>query len=260
MRCLILLALLPSLAHALDWQPLVINPAPGPYSIADWARDWPDCKFEDGVEQGRLSVVTDGSPWLRVTYAAGGIGPDNGGCGWRWPFSKKPKPSAELRYTVQFEPGFEFVKGGKLPGLCGGPKTITGGDLCTGLDGWSARLMWRREGRAQAYLYHPNQPSKYGDEIDFPSDFRFPIGMPVKIHLAVKINSIGHRDGALRIWVALPQQDERLVIEKVDMEWTKDAQIGVDSVLFNTFHGGNDSAWAPTKECAARFGEISLLR
>ena len=120
--------------------------------------------------------------------------------------------------------------------------------------------MWRKEGRGQAYVYHVNQPSQYGDEFDFPADFRFPTGMPVQVHLAMTINTVGQRDGTLRIWISLPQQKERLMVEKTDMEWTKTADIGVDSILFNTFHGGSDATWAPTKPCAARFGQISFLR
>jgi hypothetical protein len=265
MKAPILALLLASSALALDWQPIPLSANEGPYSIAAWKVDWPHCEFEDGIQEDRVSLVkADGTPWLRVAYAPGQIGPDKGGCGWRWPFLNKkkstPKPRAELRYTVLFEDGFDFVKGGKMPGLCGGPKTITGGDACTGLEGWSARLMWRKEGRGQAYVYHVNQPSKYGDEFDFPEDFRFPTGMPVQVHMALTINTVGQRDGTLRVWVALPQQKQRLMVEKTDMEWTKTVDIGVDSILFNTFHGGSDASWAPAKPCAARFGEICFLR
>jgi hypothetical protein len=42
-------------------------------------------------------------------------------------------------------------------------------------------------------------------------------------------------------------------VEKTDMEWRAVPEIGVDSILFNTFHGGNDSEWAPSRDCHARF-------
>ena len=64
----------------------------------------------------------------------------------------------------------------------------------------------------------------------------------------------------LRIGITLPQQAERTMVEKNDMEWTKTADIGADSILFNTFHGGSDSTWAPSRACAARFSEFSFLR
>lgn len=262
MRSLILLLAIPCNALALDWQDVALSGAPGaPYTVEAWKKDWPGCTFENGISEGRVLLAEqDGSSWLRVAYAPGKIGPDHGGAGWRWPFSKRPKPKAELKYTVLFEEGFQFVKGGKMPGLCGGPKTITGGDPCTGYEGWSARLMWRKEGRGQAYIYHVNQPSKYGDEFDFPEDFRFPTGQPVQVHMILTMNTAGKRDGTLRIGITLPQQKERIMVEKTDMEWTKTPEIGVDSILFNTFHGGNDSSWAPTGSCAARFGLFQFLR
>jgi len=239
------------------WSQVLPKGELGPYSVKDWKRDWPGCKFEDGITEGRLTMVRqDNDLWWRVAYAPGEIGPEKGGAGWRWPFSSNASQNVELRYQVIFEERFEFVSGGKLPGLCGGPKTITGGDQCTGFDGWSARLMWRKEGRGQAYVYHPNMKSKYGDEFDFPDDFRFPVGAAVQVRIAIAINTIGKRDGSLRVWAKLPEQAERLVVNQAAMEWTKDASIGVDSILFNTFHGGSDQSWAPKNPCAARFGRF----
>ena len=46
-----------------------------------------------------------------------------------------------LTYRVRFADEFNFVKGGKLPGLVGG-EANTGGRVPTGRDGWSARMMW----------------------------------------------------------------------------------------------------------------------
>jgi len=244
-------------AVASPWLPVEPKTTDGSYDVKAWKLDWPGCKFEDGVKEGRLSIVQQGKElWWRVAYAAGQIGPTKGGAGWRWPFSTSAKQSVELRYRLLFEDGFEFVKGGKLPGLCGGPKTITGGEPCSGFDGWSVRLMWRKDGRGQAYVYHPNMKSEYGDEFDFPDDFRFPTGSPVEIRIAIEVNSIGKRDGSLYVWVTLPGQAERLVVEQAELEWTKDASIGVDSILFNTFFGGSNDSWAPSTPCAARFGKI----
>ncbi len=50
-----------------------------------------------------------------------------------------------------FPTGFNFVKGGKLPGLYGGKASCTGGDPA--VDCFSTRLMWRAEGQGELYLY-----------------------------------------------------------------------------------------------------------
>ncbi len=246
---------------ASDWQPVIISGPEGVYSMDQWKHDWPGCDWADGIKPGRLSVVADnGTHGLRVAYAAGQIGTEKGGCAWRWPFVAKDNPAAELRYEVLFEPGFEFVKGGKLPGLCGGPENISGGKPVTGRDGWSARLMWRADGRGQAYVYHMHQPGKWGDEFNFPASFRFPVGQKTGVRLRVTMNTVGARDGTLQIGITLPGKSEALLVERKDMEWRSVPGTGVDSVMFETFHGGDDASWAPQKACGARFTSIAVKK
>ncbi len=160
----------------------------GPYQVLTWKKQWPGCEYEDGVKEGRFTLVEKaGGQWLRAFFPQGAVGPNEGGGGWRMPFARRDE--AELTYQLCFEEGFDFKKGGKLPGLCGGPKTITGGDAVSGRDGFSVRLMWRKEGRGQAYVYHMDQPSKYGDEFNFPEGFRFSAGVPVTIRMVLRINT-----------------------------------------------------------------------
>lgn len=221
----------------------------GPYTKERWKADWPGCEFEGGIKEGRV-MVTEGQR-LRVNFALGKIGPEAGGAGWRMPFGKHE--TAEMSYTLRFSKDFDFVKGGKLPGLCGGPENVSGGRLANGQNGFSARLMWRRDGRGEAYVYHKNQKGDYGDSFAFPSDFRFPTDTPVKVRLAVSMNTPGKRNGALRVWI-----DEKLLVERSDMEWRSVDSFGVDGLYFETFHGGGDKSWAPTKPCWAEFGELRV--
>jgi hypothetical protein len=221
----------------------------GPYTKERWNADWPGCEFEGGIKEGRV-MVTEGQR-LRVNFAIGKIGPEEGGAGWRMPFGKHE--AAEMSYTLRFSKDFDFVKGGKLPGLCGGPENVSGGRPANGQNGFSARLMWRRDGRGEAYVYHKNQKGDYGDSFTFPSDFRFPTDTPVKVRLIVSMNTPGKRDGALRVWI-----DEKLLVERSDMEWRSVDSFGVDGLYFETFHGGGDRSWAPTKPCWAEFGELRV--
>lgn len=231
----------------------------GVYSLAQWKQDWPGCGFEGGVRDGRVSLTErDGAKWLRVAFAKGQIGPEKGGAGWRFPLGTHA--AAELSYSVRFSPEFEFVKGGKLPGLCGGPENVSGGRPATGMNGFSARLMWRRDGHGEAYVYHKNQKGDYGDSFAFPEDFRFPIDSPVKVRLRVKMNAVGQRDGELRVWITTEGNSERLMVERTDMEWRSVDSFAVDGLYFETFHGGGDKSWAPKKACWAEFGEISVAR
>lgn len=230
---------------------------PGVYTKEQWKKDWPGCGFEGGIEPGRVEQIGEGEEAaLRVSFAPGEIGPEKGGAGWRWPFGRQE--GAELRYTLTFGPNFEFVKGGKLPGLCGGPENVSGGHPADGENGFSARLMWRREGRGEVYVYHKNQPDKYGHSFPFPADFRFPEGQPVGVRMAVTMNTPGKRDGTLRVWITLPDAAEKLMVEQTDMEWRSKDTFGVDGLYFETFYGGGDKSWAPKGQGWAEFGGMEV--
>ncbi|MDB6007449.1 MAG: hypothetical protein JWR15_4436 [Prosthecobacter sp.] len=240
-------------ARAVDL-PLAVTLAgqPGTYPVKQWKNDWPGCEFEGGIAPGRVAIVeSDALKWLRVNFAVGKIGPEEGGAGWRMPFGKHD--AAELSYTLRFSKDFDFVKGGKLPGLCGGPDNVSGGRRATGTNGFSARLMWRKDGRGEAYVYHKNQKGDYGDSFDFPADFRFPTDAAVKVRIAVTMNEVGKRDGTLRVWI-----DEKPVVERNDMEWRSVDTFGVDGLYFETFHGGGDASWAPTRPCWVEFAEMKV--
>lgn len=229
----------------------------GVYALDQWKRDWPGCEFEGGVRQGRLFVTEkDERRWLQVHFAPGEIGPEKGGAGWRYPIGAHE--AAEMRYTLRFSPEFDSVKGGKLPGLCGGPENVSGGRRATGTNGFSARLMWRKDGKGEAYVYHKNQPGNYGESFAFPEYFRFPTQTRISVRLRVTMNEAGKRNGTLRVWITEEGKQERLMVERTDMEWRSVSTFGVDSMYFETFHGGGDASWAPTRECWAEFADIEV--
>lgn len=248
-------AALPSRAADLSIEPK--GPV-GPCSVEQWKQDWPGCEWGDGVKAGRLAIgEREGKRRFVVSYAVGGIGPEKGGVGWRFPIPKSAR--TELAYTVRFSPGFDWVKGGKLPGLCGGPENVSGGHPANGTNGFSVRLMWRADGRGEAYVYHRNQRSNYGDSFAFPEDFRFPTDTDVRVRIAVTMNEPGMRNGSLAVWVATAgAPDERQVVSRADLEWRSVSSIQVDSLMFETFHGGGDASWAPTRPCSAEFSRIAV--
>jgi hypothetical protein len=82
----------------------------------------------------------------------------------------------------------------------------------------------------------------------------------VQVRIAVVMNTGGKRDGTLRVWTTLPGQGERLVVERTDMEWRSAETFNVDSLYFETFHGGNDSSWAPTRPCYAEFSGFEVVK
>ncbi len=231
----------------------------GPYDLARWKRDWPGCKSEDGISEGRVSIVNSSDRhWLRVTCQANQIGPEKGGITWRRPVP--PTNRLELAYWVMFSKDFEFVKGGKLPGLCGGPESVTGGNPANGTNGFSARFMWRADGRGEVYVYHVDQPDKYGQSIPFPNTFRFPRGKPVMLIMRIDMNEVGQADGTLEAWVKQGEEDAEKVVYKDGLRWRTTETIQIDSLLCAVFHGGSDASWAPTKACTVDLADFKLLQ
>ncbi|KAM0754719.1 hypothetical protein T439DRAFT_352708 [Meredithblackwellia eburnea MCA 4105] len=58
-----------------------------------------------------------------------------------------------MSYKVAFSKDFDFVNGGKLPGMYGGSGFCSGGQRTDGC--FSARLMWRSNGTGEVYTYIP---------------------------------------------------------------------------------------------------------
>ena len=119
------------------------------YTDDELDADWDEPVWENGVDEGRVSIVTGAEAFggtgssLAVTYPAGEHGTSGTGCQWRLELNGEYE-EAYLSYRVKFKSGFDFVRGGKLPGL-GGGDTPTGSDSANGVDGWTGRLMWRTE-------------------------------------------------------------------------------------------------------------------
>ncbi|EJD48745.1 hypothetical protein AURDEDRAFT_112840 [Auricularia subglabra TFB-10046 SS5] len=114
-----------------------------------------------------------------------------------------------LAYSVYFPADFDWVKGGKLPGLYGGHETCSGGDTAESC--FSTRMMWRDGGFGELYLYAPRDKqggnvcrtppksvceTEYGLSIGRGS-FKFTQGGWTRISQTVVLNTPGVADGRL---------------------------------------------------------------
>lgn len=135
----------------------------GAYTQGSFDSNWPSYQYVNGLELS-LTEVIGGPPAysgrsLRHKFTGGKRVEDH----WIHGKINLPRSYEELyfSYRVRFEHGFDWVKGGKLPGLFGG-RGNTGGNVPDGSDGWSGRMMWRQSGEATQYIYHPDQAGMYG--------------------------------------------------------------------------------------------------
>ena len=101
-----------------------------------------------------VSTTNSTGPVLQVKYPKGGFGSESSGMQLYslWNTSDGSTfNSMLLTYEVAFDSNFDFVKGGKLPGVRGGPDPdgCSGGSASNGTNCFSSRLMWRKQGAGE---------------------------------------------------------------------------------------------------------------
>ena len=173
-------------------------------------------------------------------------------------FRSKLPPSnfKTLSYQVMFSKDFDFVKGGKLPGFCGGTGS-TGGDKGNGVKGFSVRPVWREKGRAVSYVYYVDQKEKWGDQFQWEGPQRQPTyfsrGDWQYVKIFVQVNDVGQKNGIVQSYL-----NDHLVFEKTDFKFRTVPSLFVDTLCFNTFFGGDDETWAPKKEQTLRIRHVMI--
>ena len=179
------------------------------------------------------------------------------------PFSTQ---GATLEYDVYIPPDFDFVKGGKLPGLAGGRSNGRGcgggndPDLC-----FSCRIMWRRDGMGEVYIYAPegkqgkNFCSKYQNcnGREFPctvcnykkgvsfgrGSFKFDKGKWHRISLSIVLNDPNKANGYVEL-----QVNGRKVLSYDEMRWRTTNKVKVEAIDFASWFGGSDASWSPPRD------------
>jgi hypothetical protein len=146
---------------------------------------------------------------------------------------------ATLSFDVKFDNDFQWVLGGKLHGL--GPKLpITGGEQREP-DGWSARIMFKKDGRCSTYLYDQDPTKKWGIGNTTKNPV-FTAGQWSHVTLQVSLNDSGESNGWSRILI---DNQEVVKTENVEFRDTDTDETLIQQFLFSTFHGGNQPEWSP---------------
>ncbi|KAL0247286.1 hypothetical protein I308_104322 [Cryptococcus tetragattii IND107] len=217
-----------------------------------------------GVSYPAVTDLNGEPPVLRIEYPSGSYSKKTGGT----QFYAQPLNGSDssngayermlLSYDIWFPTGFAWNKGGKLPGLRGGPENhgCSGGDATNGTTCFSTRLMWRSNGSGEVYAYIPTTQKNFCSEKDVTCNsdygtslargsFSFITGQWQTIYLLVILNEVGTANGVVQLWYngvqAMTFTD--LVIR------TSDNIASVGGLYFSTFFGGDDSSWAtPTQQ------------
>ena len=227
--------------------------ADGLYQSDQLNDGWNNPFWHLGFDQGRVMIVPDKTQShgqvMKVTFPAGAFG-SNGATAFLSDVQfgmELPETYDELylSYDIKFADDFDFVLGGKLPGLCGANSDSaltegcnTGGGIPSGFDGWSARSMWRADGELENYMYHAGQQNFYADSLLW--NVRAQRGSWHRIQHRVVLNTVGASDGIIEAWL-----DGQRVLSNNRMEYRKTESVGINLFYFSTFFGGNDPSWAP---------------
>ena len=208
--------------------------------------------------------ITNSGKVLEVLYPAGSSNPGGnliGGTGfYANPIDLSTSKVIALEYQVLFPTGFNFVMGGKLPGLYGGHKSCSGGNAA--VDCFSTRLMFRSRGSGEAYLYldkkaqspllcgvNCNAHTTYGYSIG-RGQFTFATGRWNKIRQVVKLNtftdSVYNQDGVFQLYL-----NEVLVIESRVVAYRTAIDVVALGIDFETFFGGHGDLYStPLTQCS----------
>jgi hypothetical protein len=226
-------------------KPLVINfdrNQLGVYQTEDLAKDWNCPTWKMG--QSQISVVTGDKAYqrqgLQLRFPKGVSGCKTQCINWKPSLSGKFE-QLYYSYWLKFPENFDFVLGGKLPGI-GSEKPNTGGNKPNGHDGWSVRAMWNKQGQLGQYVYHMDQKRAFGEFMQWDMS---PItkGKWHSIQTWVKLNTPQQKNGIIQTRV-----DGKVVLNKMDIRFRMKAGLEIERFLFSSFFGGQGATWAPKKD------------
>ncbi|KAK9764665.1 hypothetical protein K7432_007651 [Basidiobolus ranarum] len=223
----------------------------------------------------RLKVVPDpfensGENVFQVSYPKGSYSPSGsnkeGGVNfYSQPFGTNGYQRAILTYEVGFKEGFNFVEGGKLPGLYAGEAAsgCSGGNQSDGKKCFSTRLMWRQSGAGEVYDYLPKQGDSFCKTTDVVCNkdygtsigrdkYKFSTGWN-QVHMFVQVNDVGSSNGNIELYI-----NKTKVLAIDSLTYRTNPNLGIQSLMFSTFFGGSEPRFATPVDAYVYFRNIEF--
>jgi hypothetical protein len=171
-----------------------------------------------------------------------------------------------VTYEVAFAAGFVWEKGGKLPGLRGGPSATgcSGGNQPDGSDCFSTRIMWRAGGDGEVYAYIQRANNicnaknvtcnkDYGVSFSRGA-FRFTSGQWNRITLLVVLNDPPTKaNGQMTLFY-----NDAQVFNQYGLQFRTSSDVNVGGFYFSTFFGGDDATWSTVDTTHTYFRNIQI--
>ncbi|GJE94465.1 polysaccharide lyase family 14 protein [Phanerochaete sordida] len=216
------------------------------------------------------STNNPSGPVLEVTYPEGSFSHGTGGMQlyslWNTTDGSTFN-SMLITYEVAFDSGFNWVQGGKLPGLRGGPDPngCSGGSAANGSNCFSSRLMWRKNGEGEVYAYLLENNSLcsdksvlcnqdgFGTSINRGS-FSYAAGQWNLVTMLVRLNEpLDEANGQIVLYY-----NNVKAIDQSGLQLRTSDDINIGGLYFSTFFGGDDSSWATPVTTHTYFRNIQL--
>lgn len=223
------------------------------YSSDDAKQDFPGATgpfkmiADDGKGDSSLTRINDNA--IRGSFRKGKIlGYDTGFTF----YSMNPSEAdeASMSYSVKFSSGFDWTRGGKLPGLCGGDSPDRSSACpvgCSDVDkdrGFSTRLMWRSKGNVVTYAYYPDKPKSIRCGEDWVWSDSLKAGKWHDIRMWIKLNTNGNANGEFKSWL-----DGKQVLHKKRIRFRYRDDYKVSRTYITTYCGGSSvSMFAPKQD------------
>ncbi|KAF9113917.1 AP-3 complex subunit sigma-1 [Mortierella sp. AM989] len=243
-------------------------------------RNWPTTYKNIAIGGNDISFIADplnatsSGHVMQVNYPKGSyapsLGPVTGGTQfYAAPFGDKtPFEKIMVSYDVLFPNGFNWVLGGKLPGIYGGTpyEGCSGGIQSTGSNCLTMRFMWRPNGLGEVYAYIPADAEskfcenpevmcndQYGKSIG-RGQIYFTQGNWNHLDMVMELNEpAGNQNGTLRVYLNGNQ-----VISMNNVPYRSTGMVGFQGLMFSSFFGGADVSYATPVDANVYFKNIQL--
>lgn len=208
-------------------------------------------------------------PVLQTTYNANTFGSEDSGAQFYNLWNTSDGSTFQtmiVSYEIAFDQDFDWVKGGKLPGIRGGLNSTgcSGGNASNGKDCFSTRLMWRKNGAGEVYAYIPTTNglcsqsgvvcnSDFGISLQRGS-FGFVSGQWSRVTLVVRLNNPPNvANGNVQLYF-----NDLKAIDQQGLQIRSASSVTANGFYFSTFFGGSDSSWATPNTVHTYYRNIVL--
>jgi hypothetical protein len=220
----------------------------GNYLDEEWAEDWNYPQWADRVIPQEILSNQDadnGTKVLRWHFPEGGVGPREGGGQWLTDLGGNYN-ELYLSYKIKFNPGFQWVLGGKIHGLLGEP--LNEANEPPEYDGgFNVLICWDDTPgqNIKFYYYHQDQTHDYGDIHLWNQAIETGRWYTVTLRVVMNTvsNGVGNNDGILEGYI-----DYKLVSQMANLRFRNYEYRGINMLEISTFFGGEGDEWAPQKD------------